>query len=111
MIYVPDLKKYKCYVVMNDSTIRAYKDIPERNATVEYRDYYYTSNYLFQDGSQQFSTYSTLPNCLENSLLTDDFYYRNDFDRILVIFFIIVLFCYFVLRLFIRVFFFGPREC
>lgn len=111
MIYVPELENYKCYVVMNDSTIRAYKEIPNRNSTINYRDYYYSSHYLYQDGSQQFSQYSTLPVCLDNSKLTSDFYYRTDFDSILIIFIIIVGFVYFILRKFIRVHFLGFREC
>lgn len=88
-IYVPDLENYKCFVVRNDNTIRAYKKVPDYNSNVDYRDYYYNSNYLYQDGTQSFSNYSTLPFCLDNSVLTNDFYYRNDFSNILVMFFII----------------------
>lgn len=90
-IYVPDLTNYKCYVVRNDSTIRAYKDIPKNNTDVQYRDYYFTANYMYQDGIQSFGSYSTLPICLDNSVLTNDYYYRNDFPNILIMFFIISL--------------------
>lgn len=92
-IYVPDLTIYKCYVVRSDSTIRAYKDIPKNNTEVEYRDYYYNSNYMYQDGIQSFSSYTTLPVCLNNDVLTSDYYYRNDFPYILLMFLIISLFC------------------
>ena len=105
MIYVPDLENYKCFVVRNDSTIRAYKNIPQNNMDIEYRDYYYTSNYLYQDGVQSFGAYSTLPICLDNSKLTDSVYYRNDFDSILVIFLIMCIFCFYLpLKIFVRLF-------
>lgn len=105
MIYVPDLESYKCFVVRNDSTIRAYKNIPQNNMDIEYRDYYYNSNYLYQDGVQSFGAYSTLPICLDNSKLTDSVYYRNDFDSILVIFLIMCIFCFYLpLKIFVRLF-------
>lgn len=91
-IYVPDLTNYKCYVVRSDSTIRAYKEIPKNNLDIEYRDYYFTANYMYQDGIQSFGSYSTLPVCLDNSTLTTDYYYRNDFPDILIMFSIIFFF-------------------
>ena len=56
MIYVPDLK-YSCYVLINKDTIRAYEQTPynpgyNQQITINYRDYYITSSYLFVDGSQ-----------------------------------------------------------
>lgn len=90
-VYVPDLDNYKCFVVRNDSTIRAYKEKPSYNSNIDYRDYYYSSNYLFQDGVQSFSSYTTLPVCLDNSILTTDYYYRYDFPNILIMFFIIAI--------------------
>ena len=105
MIYVPDLETYKCFVVRNDTTIRAYKDIPVNNSDVAYRDYFYNSNYLYQDGVQSFGPYSTLPICLDNSNLTNNVYYRNDFDSILVIFLIMCIFCFYLpLKIFVRLF-------
>lgn len=105
MIYVPDLSNYKCFVVRNDSTIRAYKQIPRNNTDVEYRDYFYTANYLYQDGTQSFSTYTTLPVCLDSSVLTTDYQYRNDYADILIIFLIYCLFgIYLPLKIFMRLF-------
>ena len=105
MIYVPDLENYKCFVVRTESTIRAYKDIPVNNSDVAYRDYFYNSNYLYQDGVQSFGPYSTLPICLDNSNLTNNVYYRNDFDSILVIFLIMCIFCFYLpLKIFVRLF-------
>lgn len=92
MIYVPDLENYKCFVVRSENVIRAYKQIPYNNSTIEYRDYYFNSNYLYQDGEQTFSQYTTLPICLDNNNLTTNFYYRNDLDSILTSFLIISIF-------------------
>ena len=105
MIYVPDLENYECFVVRNDTTIPAYKNIPVNNSDVAYRDYFYNSNYLYQDGVQSFGPYSTLPICLDNSNLTNNVYYRNDFDSILVIFLIMCIFCFYLpLKIFVRLF-------
>lgn len=105
MIYVPDSQNYECFVVRNEETIRAYKEIPQNNKTIEYRDYYYNSNYYYQDGFQQFSQYTTLPVCLNNDNISNDVYYRNDFDKILVIFFIMFIFIvYFPLNIFFKFF-------
>lgn len=95
MIYVPDLN-YDCYVLVNKDTIRAYVQTPSnpgynQQISINYRDYYITTNYIYQDGVQTFSNYSQLPVCLNKSNLTNDFYYRNDFDRVLVIFLILLI--------------------
>lgn len=105
MIYVPDLSNYKCFVVRNDSTIRAYKQIPQNNADIEYRDYFYTANYLYQDGIQSFGSYSTLPVCLDSSVLTTDYQYRNDYADILIIFIIYAFICiYLPIKIVMRLF-------
>lgn len=104
MIYVPDLN-YACYVVQSEEVIRAYEQIPTYNTNVAYRDYYFNANYLYRDGNQQFSNYSTLPVCLASSNLTDSYYYRNDFDSILIIFAIISIICFYIpIKVFIRLF-------
>jgi len=106
MIYVPDMENYQCFVVRNENVIRAYKEIPTQNSNIEYRDYYYTSNYYYNDGTQSFGQYTTsLPVCLDNSVLTSEIYYRNDFDKILVIFLILCIFCFYIpLKIFSRFF-------
>lgn len=105
MIYVPDLENYECFVVRSEEVIRAYKQKPTNNSTIEYRDYYYNSNYVYNDGEQSFSQYTTLPTCLDQSSITDNVYYRNDFDSILIIFLIMSLFGFYMpLRIFKRLF-------
>lgn len=105
-IYVPDIENYKCFVVQNEQVIRAYTQIPKNNQENSYRDYYYNANYFFRDGIQSFNSYSTLPICLETSVLTTDYVYRNDFDSILIIFMIMSVFIIFIpFKIFSR--FFG----
>lgn len=105
MIYVPDVENYKCFVVVNSETIRAYEKIPTINTAVNYRDYYINSNYLYEDGIQEFGRYTTLPVCLDPSFLTSDFWYRNDLDSILLIFLILSIFIvYLPLKIVFRIF-------
>lgn len=104
-IYVPDLENYQCYVVQGEGIIRAYEATPFHNSTVNYRDYYIESSYIYRDGSQQFSSYATLPVCLEKAALTNEVYYRNDFDSILIIFLILCLiFFWYPIKLLTRFF-------
>ena len=105
MIYVPEKENYKCYVVRSEEVIRAYEEVPKNNTEVNYRDYYYNSNYLYNDGVQSFSQYTTIPVCLDNNNITSDVYYRNDFDSILVIFLIMCIFCFLIpLKVILRLF-------
>lgn len=106
LIYVPDLENYDCYVVQSENTLRAYEDIPQPNTTIRYRDYYLNSSYIYRDGKQTFSNYATnIPICLSDNVLTDSVYYRNDFDSIMVITFILLIICfYFPFRIISRMF-------
>ncbi len=112
MIYVPDLT-YSCYTLVNKDTIRAYKQMPYNpsynggNVTINYRDYYINSHYLFTDSYETFSYYSKLPVCLDTSSLTDAYLYRNDAPDIMLLFILIVGFIFFFGRIFLRTFFRG----
>ena len=105
MIYVPDLTNYKCYVVQSEGVLRGYEEVPTNNTTINYRDFYINSNYIYRDGSQTFGQFSTLPVCLSSDVITSDVYYRNDFDSILIIFLILCIFCFYIpLKVFLRLF-------
>lgn len=108
-VFVPEDNTYnKCYVVQNDSTIRAYNTQPNYNTTYSYREYFVNSHYLYRDGSGAWGNnqYSSLPTCISSSDITHNFYYRNDLSDILLSFFIIVIVCFwFPFMLFRR--FFG----
>lgn len=104
MIYVPN-STYKCYVVQDANTIRAYHSNPQRNQTITYTDYYINSHYMSRDNSQTFSSTATLPTCITSSQITDSVYYRNDFADILLIFTIMCLFGFYIpLKVFFRLF-------
>lgn len=106
MIYVPNDNTYdKCYVVQSEGVIRGYDRQPSYNTIYNYRDYYITSNYIYRDGSGQWSNYSTLPICLTSDTITNDFYYRNDFDSICLVFLVFAIFVVFLpFKIFSRLF-------
>lgn len=99
MIYVPNYDVTNCAYVYNNNTIRVYDSIPIQGRTIDYTDYYINSHYVYNVGSTTFSNYSTLPTCLSDDNITTSFYYRNDFSDICIIFFVIVIICYFLISL------------
>lgn len=94
-IYVPDLS-YKCFIVYSEGVIRAYEKVPQINQEIKYRDYYINSSYIYRDGTQSFGSYYSTPTCLASDVVTDNVYYRNDLDKILVIFLIMSIFCFYI---------------
>lgn len=102
-IYLPSTN-YACYVVQDSNTIRAYESQPRANTNVNYTDYYINSHYIYKNGTQQFTQYSTIPTCM-GATITDNVFYRNDMPQILTMFFILVLVCfYFPYRIISRLF-------
>lgn len=97
-IYLPieDFSSYNCYVVYDKDTIRAYKTQPQLNNTSDYDDFYINSHYLIKSGTQNFSFVSSVPVCLDDSLFTNDIYYRNDMPSILLMFLILCIFCFYI---------------
>lgn len=81
--FVPT-KQYQCYVLYNSDIIRAYEST-NQNAYNRYHDYYIHDDYLEQIGYQY--NYNTNYECIDKNLLSEEIYYRLDFDRILIIFF------------------------
>ena len=104
-IYIPDMEDYACFVVQSEGVVRAYEQRPTNNSTINYRDYYINGNYIYREGSQTFNQYATLPTCLSSDVITNDFYYRNDFDKILIIFLIMSIFIFYIpIKIFKRLF-------
>lgn len=93
-IYLPDTS-YQCYVVQSEGVIRAYEEKPMQNSTINYRDYYIKSDYIYRDSYQTFSTYSTLPTCLDKNIITDNVYSRLDLPEILLSLFILLILCFY----------------
>lgn len=84
MVYVPTYNDNNCAVVTSDSKIRVYEYKPTNNSNVPYIDYYFNADYISYTGTQQFSQYTTIPNCRTD--ITTDFYYRTDIVDILLLF-------------------------
>ena len=92
MIYVPQNDTYKyCPYVVNANSIRVYDRQPQINSSANSRDYYYNGSYLYTDGQQTWNQYSTTPHCLSSSEVTSNVFYRNDIDKILVCFIILLI--------------------
>ena len=105
MIYVPEYNQGNCAYIYNSDIIRVYDSQPRNNTTIAYKDYYIKSSYIYNEGSSTFGNYSTLPTCINSNRLTTNVMYRNDMPDILVMFFIILLVCfYFPYRIISRAF-------
>lgn len=106
LIFIPQDDTYnKCYVVQNENVIRAYDTLPSHSASYNYRDYYINSSYIYKDGNGQWSQYSNLPICLAEYVITHDEYYRLDYYKSLIMFFIMSIFCiYLPIKLFSKIF-------
>lgn len=105
-IYMPIDSTYnKCYVVQSSDVIRGYDRSPSYNTSYNYRDYYINSSYIYKDGYGTWNNYSNLPVCLDQDVITNDYYYRLDFSSILVIFLIINIFGIFLpIKIFSKLF-------
>lgn len=103
-IYVPNTD-ISCAYMLDSSTLRTIKNMPTSESTIVVRDYYVNSHYLYADKSISFIPSSFEYNCIDNSLLTDTFYYRNDLSDILIIFIIFCLFSIYIpLKIILRLF-------
>lgn len=105
-IYIPEDTTFnKCYVVQNEDVIRGYDRVPSYNTSYSYRDYYINSDYIYKDGTGQWSNYSTLPVCLSSDVLTNESYYRIDYYKILIMFIIFALVSiYLPIKIFSKIF-------
>lgn len=105
MIYVPDYQNSNCLYFYNSDILRVYDTKPTINSTIQYKDYYFNSHYLYNIGSTTFNQYSTIPTCIDNTRITTNFYYRNDLQDILLCFLCFLLICiYFPYRIISRLF-------
>lgn len=104
-VYVPEFNEGNCAYIYNTDIIRVYESQPQHNSTIRYKDYYIKSSYIYNEGSTSFSSYSTLPVCINTNRITTNVMYRNDIDSIMVVFFILLLICfYFPYRIIARMF-------
>lgn len=104
-IFVPNYDSSNCAYMYSNNVLRVYEEQPRANSTISYTDYMVDNHYLFRNGTTSFTSYTTLPTCLNSSNITTDFYYRTDFDSILIIFLILSIFIIFIpLKLLSRLF-------
>ena len=90
-IYLPidNVNDFACYSIYDKDTVRAYYTKPALDSSSNYVDFYINSHYLQKTGTQSWGQWnSSLPTCLSSDLITTDYYYRNDFPDILLIFII-----------------------
>lgn len=90
-IYLPinNLNDFACYSIYDKDTLRAYYTKPAFDSSSNYVDFYINSHYLQKTGTQSWGQWNTsLPTCLSSNSITTDYYYRNDFPDILLIFII-----------------------
>lgn len=93
---------------MYDSdTLRCYESKPTFNSTINYKEYYVNSHYLYKNGSTQFGNYNYNVNCLDNSVLTNKYMYRNDISDILLTFVLFIGFVIFMVGMPLKSFFRG----
>ena len=90
-VYLPTFTNNSCIVTLDKDTIRVYDSLPQFDSYANYTDYFVNSHYLSKSG-QEFIT--TVPVCENNNDFTTDVYYRFDFDNIMVIFFILLIICF-----------------
>jgi len=108
-IYLPiEITNNECAIVYDKDTIRVFEEIPTENSLIDYTDYYINSHYLTKEGSYNFLI--EIPTCLSNENFTTAYYYRNDFDKILIIFFIILFIVYFIFGKILHAFFIGFKH-
>lgn len=93
---------------MYDSdTLRCYESKPTINSIINYKEYYVNSHYLYKNGSTQFSNYNYNVYCLDNSVLTNKYMYRNDISDILLTFVLFIGFVIFMVGMPLKSFFRG----
>ena len=104
-VYVPNYESNNCAYMQSNNVLRVYEEQPQANSTLSYIDYMVDNHYLYRTGTSVFTSYSTLPTCIDSQNITTNFYYRTDFDSILFIFAILFLFIIYIpLKLLSRLF-------
>lgn len=104
-IFIPNYSQGKCAYIYNSDIIRVYDTVPTHNSSINYKDYYIKSQYIYNTGTTNFGQYSNLPVCIASDRITTDVFYRNDFADILIIFFIMCFISFWVpWKIFLRLF-------
>ena len=103
MIYVPsDYVNSPCFVI-NNGYIRAYTN----SQLTRYVDIYVNQNYMVKTGE---SVYAYNGVCDNTNTFTDNYIYRNDFDKILIIALIMIGVSWFLISKLVKTFFRGFKK-
>lgn len=108
-VYVPTYNSSNCAYIYNTDIIRVYDSVPRQNATINYKDYYIKSSYIYNTGSTSFTQYSTLPVCISSDRVTTDFWYRNDIMSIVFVSLALIFTGYFFVSKIVRTIFIDWR--
>lgn len=109
MIYVPDENNSACYYLQSNTVLRAYDSVPRLNGSSSYTDYMLDNHYLYRRGTQTWSSYSTLPECLTSSDITTNYFYRTDITDICILALIFIGVNFFLISKMVKVFFRGAK--
>lgn len=100
MTYLPSdyINSNYSYVISSDYYQVRTNNNCYQNYTTTYCDCYniYFNNDYIVSGAYSCNVNSNVNGILSSSYFTDNFYYRLDFDKICVIFMVIVILCYFL---------------
>lgn len=110
MIYVPEFDSTSCAIIQDSNTIRVYESRPTTNSTINYTDYFFNSHYVSRSNSQTFNQYVNIPECIDNSKLTTDIFYRNDMVDIFIMFICLCGFFWFFISNLSKLLFRGRRR-
>lgn len=108
-VYVPTFNSGNCAYIYNSDIIRVYDSTPRANTTINYKDYYIKSSYIYNTGSTTFSQYSNLPTCISADRITTEFWYRNDIADICLVAFLVCFVGYFFVAKVVRTVFIDWR--
>lgn len=109
LVYLPEYNTGNCAYIYNSDIIRVYESQPRQNTTINYKDYYIKSSYIYNTGSTTFSQYSTLPTCISSDRITTDFWHRNDIADICIVSFLLCFVGYFFISRIVRTLFIDWR--
>ena len=109
MIYVPDENSSACYYMQSNNVLRAYDTTPRLNGSSDYTDYMVDNHYLYRRGNQSWSSYSTLPVCIDSSDISTNYFYRTDIVDICILALIFIGVNWFLISKLVKIFFRGVK--
>lgn len=95
VLYIGDIPDSFCYAVFSNGYVTLYDQPSATNTTLPYYRIYFNDNsFNYSEGMQSFGQYNTT--VFQKVEVSNKFYYRRDFDSILICTFIISIFFLFI---------------